>query len=383
MELINKTPFPGIAFQASRQDGKPSHVAVLRATFDIKSDGILELSDEQEPIVLSDEYFEEPNKSSVRQESDLVPCKPKCDVIVNATAYAPGGHPSLEFVVGVRIRGPAGGGKEHGPLILEKKLVVTGPCCWEKGLMGGWKLTPPTRPVTSLPLRYEYAFGGECRVASDDPCGRRVDAAFRLTPEQRSCHPDGPDMAPLAHAACADNPLGIGFAEDWYLKAKELKEFPAPQIGSPENPVTKLGTSYAPQGFGIITKAWRQRLDLAGTYDEEWREKRWPYLPEDFDVAYWNGAHPDLQTPHLAGDEHIMLTNLTPGGKLNFSLPGHLPFVQALYEDGRSEPAPAPLDTLIIEPDSMKVSLVWRAVLPIHPDSAVVDAFDILMNWSS
>jgi hypothetical protein len=346
----------------------------MRATYDIKEDGAVAISEKQEPIVLTDEYFGEVSKSSVRQESDLVPYKPKCDVIVNATAYAPGGGPSLGFSVGVRICGPPGDNKDSGPLILEKKLTVTGLRRWEKEFMGEWKLKPSTAPITSLPLRYEHAFGGECRINRADPAGKRVEAAFRLIPEQSNQHPDGPEEAPVAHTVCESNPLGTGFADEWYLKARESKTLPAPQVYSPEIPVTKLGTSYAPQGFGIITKAWRQRLDLAGTYDEEWREKRWPYLPEHFDVAYWNGAHPDMQTPHLAGDEHIMLINLTPGGTLNFSLPGHLPLVRALYEDGRAEPVSALLDTLIIEPDSMKVSLVWRAVLPIHPNIAVVDA---------
>jgi hypothetical protein len=374
MQLVNKTPFSSLTFSARDQRLQSSHVVVMRATYYIKEDGTVAISDEQEPIVLNDEYFGEVNKSSVRQESDLVPYKPKCDVIVNATAYAPGGRPSPGFAVGVRICAPPGDNENSGPLILEKRLTVTGPRRWEKEFLGGWKLKPSTVPITSLPLRYEYAFGGECRINRGDPAGKRVEAAFHLTPEQRNQHPDGPEAAPLTHAVCETNPLGIGFAEEWYVKARESKTFPAPRIDSPENPVTNLGKSYLPQGFGIFTKAWRQRLELAGTYDGEWREKRWPYLPEDFDVAYWNGAHPDMQTHHLAGDEHIMLTNLTPGGKLNFTLPGHLPFVRALYEDGRAEPVPAPLDTLFIEPDSMKVSLVWRAALPIHPDNAVVEA---------
>lgn len=81
MELINRTPFPSLTFSARDQHCQPSHVLVMRATYDIKPDGTLELSEKQVPIVLADEYHGEPNRSCFRQESDLVPYKPRCDVI--------------------------------------------------------------------------------------------------------------------------------------------------------------------------------------------------------------------------------------------------------------------------------------------------------------
>ena len=37
-------------------------------------------------------------------------------------------------------------------------------------------------------------------------------------------------------------------------------------------------------------------------------------LPTDFDFAYWNGAHPDLQIPWLYGDETIDLINVPVHG---------------------------------------------------------------------
>ena len=212
------------------------------------------------------------------------------------------------------------------------------------------------------------------------PHGKRVEAAFHLTPEQRNQHPDGPEAAPLAHTVCESNPLGIGFTEEWYLKARESKALPAPRIDSPENPVTTLGKTYLPQGFGIITKAWRQRLELAGTYDEEWREKRWPYLPEDFDVAYWNGAHPDMQVPYLNGNETIELTNLMlpdafpsthdvqGNSVVSFSLPGQGPYLLVQYETGEKMPVDLHIDTLLVDTETAGLSLVYRALLPGEPE---------------
>jgi hypothetical protein len=377
MQLINSTAIPALAFQSTDQHGQSFHVAVMRATFAIQADGTLEPTPEQQPIVLTDEYFGEMNKSSVRQESDLVHFKPKCDVIVNATAHAPGGVPVLGFVAGVKINGPPHDNGAAGPLILEKKLLVTGPRCWEKGLLGKWTLNSPTAPISSLPLRYDYAFGGENRVNLDDPDGHRLKAGFRLSPEQRSCHPDGPDKAPLAHTICKTNPLGIGFVEDWYLKTKKPKIIPAPQIDDPKNPVAIFGKKYPPQGFGVITKASKQRLELAGTYGDAWLETRWPDLPEDFEMSYWNGAHPDMQVPYLRGDEVITLTNLTPGGQLSFALPGDTPVMAVRSASGKTATVSAKLDTLLIEPDLQKVSLVWRAVMPTVPEIFQIEIGDV------
>jgi len=379
MDYVNTTPYSSLAFQATDQHRQSCQVVVLRATFEIGTNGSLQISNNQEAIVLNDEFFGEPNKSSVRQESDLVPYKPKCDIIVNATDYAPGSRPALGFVVGVRVNGTPGKRGKPGPVVLDKKLVVTGTRYWEKGFRGRWKLKPPTAPNISLPLRYEYAFGGECRIDLEDPDGQRVDAAFHLTEEQRACHPDGPDSAPIAHTVCKANPVGIGFAEQWYLDAKQVKKIPAPRIDSPDNPVALPGETYVPQGYGIISKTWKNRLKLSGTYDDAWHEKRFPYLPEDFDSAFWNGAHPDMQIPYLAGNEEITLTNLTPEGTLTFRLPGQTPLVRALHANGSSESHPVLLDTLIIEPDLMKVSLVWRAMLPDFPDRTLVEARSTLL----
>ena len=378
MNFINNTIFPALAFQSTDQPGQSFHVVVMRATLDILDDSVVTVSGEQQPIALNDEYFGEVNKSSVRQESELVPFKPKCDVIVNATAHAPGGVPSFGFVVGVKINGPPHDNGAAGPLILEKKLLVTGPRFWGKGLLGKWTLNSPTAPIRSLPLRYDYAFGGECRVNHDDPDGKQVKAEFRLTPEQRNCHPEGPETAPIAQTLCDNNPLGLGFAEGWYLKAKKLTTIPAPQIDDLKNPVTIFGKTYPPQGFGIITKAWRQRLELAGTYDDAWLETRWPDLPEDFDMSYWNGAHPDLQVPHLRGDEEITLINLTPGGLLSFTLPGDTPVMAVRFESGKTAAVPLKIDTLIIDPDLMKVSLVWRVVMPTVPEILMMEIGDVL-----
>jgi hypothetical protein len=271
-----------------------------------------------------------------------------------------------------------------GPVILDRQLAVCGPRYWEKGSFGGWALTSP-EPIVSLPLRYEYAYGGECRIGPEDPAGKQVEPKYRLTAEQRRQHPDGPDKAPVAHSACELNPVGMGFAEEWYLKAKKIKRVRAPQIDLPGDPIREFGKTYPAQGFGVITKAWLPRRTLCGTIDDAFIQSGRP-LPEDFDFAFWNGAHPDLQVPWLAGNEQITLTNLCPHNMpgatrdksgntvLRFVLPGHQPFVLVRYEDGAMVPTQAELDTLVIEPDERKVSCVYRLLLTMEPAVRMLEA---------
>ena len=380
MHLINPLPFPSLIFQGFDAQQRLCEILVVRGTFHLSKDGLLKPAAEQSPLVETDEYFGEMHRSSLRQESDLVPFKPRCDVIVNGTGFAPEGKPTVSFTVGVEITAAPAEGEESGPLLLHKELLITAPRRWEKNRLGQWRLSAPLASVTRLPLRYEAAYGGDCRIAADDPDGRRIKPEQRLTQEQRNAHPDGPDGAPLAQAACESNPLGQGFAPPWYLQAKAVTTLTAPQIDDPRSPLTAFGQEAPPQGFGLIARTWQPRLRHAGTYAPDWFEERWPDLPEDFDPAFWNGAHPDLQMPYLSGEEHIRLTRLTPDGSLRFRLPGTLPPVQIVREDGGRGSEALRLDTLIIEPDEDRVVIVWRAAIPTLPE--ILQLETLMPEWA-
>jgi hypothetical protein len=412
MEFTNYTPFPALAFESVDQHDQEFHVVVLRATFDIMPNMELKLADDQQPLAFTDEYYGELNKSSIRQESDLSPYKPKCDVIIIGSAYAPGLKPASRFEAGIRITGSVSFGK---------KLAIYGPRFWEMH-DSSWTLTEAT-PITFLPLQYEFAYGGECRINENDPASKQVKHEYRLTPDQRQQHPDGADLAPIVHTTYEQNPVGMGYTEQWYVNATKPAEaglvideqeqqkepqvgviekmsrflgithapvpaptrekfipvkseckIPAPQIESPEDPIKEFDKQYKPQGVGVITKAWEPRLKLAGTYDENWLKEKWPGLPSDFDFAYWNCAPQDMQVPYLKGDELFELCNLTPQGTLKFQLPGLLTFMMADFEEGEEELIPARIDTVIIEPDTMQASLVWRALIPVSPELLSLEA---------
>jgi hypothetical protein len=263
MEFRNLTPYPAMAFDALDQHDQRFHVVVMRLTFELHPDGQLLLAPEQTPLVTSDEYYGELNRSSVRQESDLAPYKPHTDVIVIADAHAPQGRAAREFEVAIKINGspvapelppqpdglnpfqPASPERRaqwrqecarlteqarQGPLIFSKTLLVTGPREWRKRsallralslfVLPAWKLSTP-QAITTLPLRYEYAYGGENKILETEPAAARVNKKHRLPgrkPLPESA-PDGDMQKAIAHAVYELNPIGLGFAEDWYLRA--------------------------------------------------------------------------------------------------------------------------------------------------------------------
>lgn len=329
-EHVNFTPFATLTFDTLDPWEREYHVAVMRATCDITGTGELRPAAEQTPVAAADDYFGEPTLSSLRWESDLAPYKPRCDIILEATTYTPKGAPTVGWQVTIQVGA-------H-----RKRLLVTGPRRWQRKLFGGWQATLP-EPIASLPLRYEYVYGGQ--VTHYDP----------ETGRERTDH-------------CPHNPLGIGYwPPETHAEAKRRDQVPIPQLLAVADVQPQFGRPLEVQGLGPIGKTWLPRLPLAGTFDESWQAGRWPNLPEDFDFGFWNCAHPDLQIPYPTGDEKIELYHLTPKGRLEFRLPGYLPFVLVRYQNGDVKAARANLDTLFIEPDERRVSLVWRATILAEP----------------
>ncbi|MFZ6748483.1 DUF2169 family type VI secretion system accessory protein [Undibacterium sp. Ren11W] len=440
MEFRNHTPFPALAFEGIDQHDQTFHVIVLRQTLSFAS-GKLEYADEQAPLCEEDEFFGEMNQSSVRQESDLCQYKPKCDVIVNATAYAPQGKPSKRFEVRLLVKQPdvpmplpdapqgfnpwqgpthqqlqlwrdqlaqAKNSKMPGATLIDKTLSVTGERYFKRhiwpvralttllswGTLGiiapiTWRLTK-SKVSSAVPMRAEYAFGGQCIVNVSDKAARRIRKKYRLTASQLENHPSAElpaDQRAIAHTAFDVNPVGRGFAENWFVSATGLSKIPAPQIAYPDNPPTlgqflkclrrKLPDNASVRmhaGLGVRAKGHPERRKLTGTIDANFiKSDAW--LPHDFDFAVWNAATVDQQTDLLKGDEIITLHNLCAPNSamstsnqqgdtlLTLTLPSNECHVLIRLESGEMFLHPLVIDTVIIEPDSMQLSLVWRTVL--------------------
>lgn len=391
MDLGNHTPFVALAYDVLDPRGEQSHVVAVRGTYDLRPavdagadvTHCAELAEEQGDLVVSDAYHGEMNRSSVRVESDLAQHKPRCDVIVLGAAHSPTGAAVARVDVGVRIvrEKALQEGIEAGTL-LDHHLAVHGARAFERR-GDGWALGD-AEPFVELALRYEHAFGGELKVYAEDEAAKRVGDEHRLPDEVRRAHPEG-EAAPVAHTTCAWNPVGVGFLQRWYAEAAEVERWPAPRIEAPGAGISaevfarlvrgevEPGAlpELSPRGVGVIAKPWQPRLRLAGTFDDRWRAEVWPLMPADFDMAYWNGAHPDMQCAHLFGREVVELSNMLPptapgvgreGGRTvcRFRVPAADAFVMLTAKGGATTFATLPIDTITIDLAAMRVSLVWR-----------------------
>ncbi len=449
MDFVNHTPFPALAFEGIDPHDQAFHVIALRQTLSFAS-GKLEYADAQEPLCEQDAYFGVMNESSLRQESDLCQYKPQCDVIVNANAYAPQGKASQRWQVRLQVQRPAtaaplpaqptglnpfmqAGHQElaawraqlahaqshpiPGASLIDKTLSVTGPRAFKKrwwpipwittavqwcslGLVriSPWRLTAP-QATTQVSLNAENAFGGQSRINAGDKTNnqgaRRVPKKHRLTPAQQASHPSADQQASeraVAHSACQANPVGTGFANQWYVKAAKVGQIKAPQIEHPARPITlahfkqglrgKLSATLASQlvaGLDVRPKGHPQRRALGGTIDQAFIDGT-DWLPADFDFAVWNAAQPDQQTDFLKNNETITLTNLcvpgTPGAsvdarghtQLKLTLLGHQATVLMRMHNGTMFFHPLRVDTVIVEPETHGVTIVWRTAIAKDPN---------------
>lgn len=320
MELINETPYPAQIVVMPDPEGAETLTAVLKATWSLKGGG--GPAEKQVPLVLADTFHGEPGESSPRLETDLAPFKPATDVVLIGHAHAPGKR-ARKVDVSLQIGKTA------------VRVRVWGDRRWWV-LLGLFRFRSRPRAFEKMPLVYERAFGGFQTRGSKG----KVEGF-----EDR-------------------NPVGIGYVKKGPRGL--VSRLRLPNLEDPKQPLRRPGHRPAPVGFGYIGRHWSPRRELLGTYDEAWQQDRMPLLPEDFDPAGLNGAHPALQiSPYLRGDEKVRVTGASRGKPLEFRLPGITPKMGAHWLGDWKDLAPA-LDTVVIEPDEQRVCLTWRARLGIH-----------------
>lgn len=378
MQFRNLTPFDALLFPAYVQGPKLSNVFVMKVGYRLRpaGGGHLEpvvLDDDPLPLCIADEYVGEPGASSVREESDLAPAKPQCDVIVRGQSHAPGGRPAPSWDARLRVSRPLPPTtmpepdiepprplapnmslspeqhlrwqrelerarqalvppptheplidktlRMHGPRTFQPR--VTGPAArrFSEGQSTSQTVIGPAEAAIAVPLDWEHAWGGTSRVAN--PAWPQDEGA--------------PEF--LLNEVCFSNPLGRGWFDERHpgLAARvglpsPIDGQPAPQIEYPDaahiGPVlarhpeppldaaamaeTAVGYGPRPAGFGFVGRAWAPRLALAGSFDDGWLANRWPRQPLDAREEYWNGAPEDQRLDRLPGDARIELWNLVP-----------------------------------------------------------------------
>lgn len=315
-----------LVFQATLPDAREYDVVVAKRAYQIDRRGFVEARPEQELLNFDDHCHEDVNTSSLLYPSDVVPFKPRSDIILAANSYAPSGSPT-QWTAGITVTGRK---------MLHRELVVHGPRQWVPGkLSGGWKMTK-SATVDQVPLRWEQAWGGQIIDPSD------------------------PNVVHVQE----ENPLGTG----WIDKRLSPKEAPvaAPQLEWPGQPIRDPYAVYDPACFAPMLPAWMPRRALGGTFDQAWMDKQRPFWPNDYDFGYHNAAPRALQVDgYLEGSERLHLTNMifeAPDWTIN------LPQT-ALVARISGRDIAMNMDTLLLDvrspyPEDWLLTLTWRVVLP-------------------
>ncbi len=148
MDLVNATRMAAAWTVALDPSGREHVVVVVKGTFLFPEvDGApAELADEQVPPVMADTFTGAPGFSAPVYEADFPLRKPRCDVLLNATAHAPEGRPAQRVRVGVKLGA------------WSKIIDVVGDRLWRQA--GPVPGPEAPQPFLTMPITYDRAFGG-------------------------------------------------------------------------------------------------------------------------------------------------------------------------------------------------------------------------------
>lgn len=314
-QLVNHTPYAAERSFVRDLDGAEIWLIAVKCTYALGGDGSTSLLEEQAPVFLAPRYRGEPSNSSLLYDSDMLYPRVATDILLHGSAWAPGGRPVAQLDVGLAV------GEWR------KVLRVFGARTWER-YSNGPRLSAP-EPFARMPITYENAFGG--KAPEDGHEERR-------------------------------NPVGRGFARS----AESLIGQSAPNIEHPSTPLSHWQDKPPPAGFGPIAQTWAPRLGFAGTYDDRWKQERAPLRPENFDARFNQTAPLDQQAfGFLRGGEPVVLTNLSQVSELRLTLPRVWLAFRTDFGAERVDHR-ASLHTLILEPDELRLTMVWGTHLRCH-----------------
>lgn len=272
-------------------------------------------------------------EAAPRAVSELVPPRPRCDVVVVGHCYPPGGE-AVESVCGVDV-----GGVSH------RVRVVGDRVGWLPAGERRARFTAP-RPFRAMPLSWARAWGGRdvlaagWRVCEANPAGRGY--------------------------WCDDGWVGVPAA--WRERAAAMA---SAGVGVPRLPMLPRGVDrYGPLPNLLPLSGWPGPDDIVrpsgdgggGGGDEGpagfgWRAGHWA------GVEGLNRAPAGLQVAHPGGGVELALLHLRPGAaRVALRLPNDFPRVYWNAGFGRV-PVPVALDAITVDADAGWVDLVWRGTL--------------------
>lgn len=327
MDIINDSGLQAEATLAIDATGRRFFVAMAKATYAIPPSRELpaKLAQVQVPILSTDVFEGEPGLSNPFFECDYALFRPRCDIVLKATAYAPGKRPIHELEAGFEFGDCA------------KKVRVIGNRYWRPFLLGFRPSDP--EPFRSMPITYSRAFGGTWPSSDADPTG----------------------------TAYMANPLGCGFATERHVRILMEQRVPVPNLEEPGSPVLHHFKEHRPWSFGPVGRSWAPRQAYAGTFDEDWHANIFPLLPADFDPLFCQCTPEDQQVPYPNGGETVRLINLHPNRPdIHFKMPRLALGMSLAMRNGQIHALQPVVDCVAIDADAGIFSVVWRARHPIE-----------------
>lgn len=327
MTLYNAAPFEAGYNLGLEKSGHHCLVVIAKATYSMPKgmhvSATLKPKDEQVEIHYADVVTQEgEEESALLYENDFAPFKPKCDVILNGSAYAYPLKETTEKVVQLSVGS------------LNKSFRVTGARVWEEGAFSA--KSSKSIPFSRQTISYNVAYGG-----------------YDLDPKK-------PVENEENYVPFKANPAGQGYAP--FHDSRSLIGKPLAQTEELHQAATDpRGKNYLPQSFGVIARHWYPRYTLGGTYDAHWAEEVKPFLPDDFDERFYQCVSADQQIAYIEGGEKVLLKGLTPEGECLFLLPGQEVPMEVIRRNGDRESLSSVVDTLILEPDEERFTMISRA----------------------
>jgi hypothetical protein len=301
------------------RDGREMIIVAVKATFLIpRDDREPVLAPEQVKMTDADQFTGEPGLSAPLYECDFAHRKPKCDVLLNGSAYTPRNRVTNRVTISLQVGS------------MRKSFDVVGDRIWRSTM---FRLgSTDAEDFQVMPITYDRAYGGT------------------------DVHPDKPEKIKTYLA----NPAGRGY----YPLTRDLDGKPLPNTEETGSPATGTNGSYRPMSFGFLGRNWPPRVKYAGTYDQKWLDNQSPFWPDDFDYRHFQATPEDQQISYPPGGEEVVLVNLTPHGVTRFKLPRMSMPVVFLPNQARDFQLDGTLDTVLIEPDKQRFMLTWRVTQP-------------------
>jgi hypothetical protein len=352
-------------------DVKPLLAVVVKRTWRVDRTGRCVPHEKQTPLF--DDIVVDEASGAVLHDPDLFPLKPLTDVVVLGHAYAREGERSLRAAIF------AAGATKAIHVVGDRRCTLDP--------FGNVVFSEPA-PFEVMPLGYEHAYGGRDMVA---------ESRYGTGAGDLQAYLPTVDLAAASPWRYPRNPLGRGYLVE--ATPEGIEALALPNLEDPADLLTpaRLAARYATLWPAMPLPASPSWVD-AGTFprcawvgavpDHQGFEGPFPeaargLLPPDFTTAaspmrslhprFTNGAAPELQRPHLRGDEEFVLARLHPTmERWSFRLPGVRPAIWTDGRNGRLQPTEVRLHTVLIEPDHDRVTTVWcgsaPALRPYLPD---------------